>query len=298
MGRVAGMPAPWTNDFILLSHRFTNTYRASDRVSQYLIRNVIYEGDQAAEEIFFRVMLFKMFNRIDTWENLQKKIKILNWKYFSFDKYAKILDALMESDQRLYSAAYIMPSPAFGNKRKHRNHLQLLEYMIRDGAPEKLVRAKTFSDIFKILLSYPSFGGFLAFQFSVDLNYSTAIDFPESQFVVAGPGAKDGISKCFYDTAGLTEEELIYVVTEMAGDEFNRLGLDFITLWGRPLQPIDCQNIFCEISKYARIAHPEYLGESGRTRIKQKFSLNNEPLPQWYPPKWKINDKIKSNCFS
>lgn len=37
---------PWTDDEILNTYKFTNAYRASDRVSQYLIRNVIYrEGD-------------------------------------------------------------------------------------------------------------------------------------------------------------------------------------------------------------------------------------------------------------
>ena len=36
--------APWTSDYILQTYKFTNTYRASDRVSQYLINNVIYTG--------------------------------------------------------------------------------------------------------------------------------------------------------------------------------------------------------------------------------------------------------------
>jgi len=54
----------------MLSYRFTNVYRASDRVSQYLIRRVIYEGDQSEEEVFFRTLLFKIFNRIETWEIL------------------------------------------------------------------------------------------------------------------------------------------------------------------------------------------------------------------------------------
>src|SRR5690348_15425372 len=34
-----------TNDPVLNTYRFTNSYRASDRVSQYLIRNVIYRDD-------------------------------------------------------------------------------------------------------------------------------------------------------------------------------------------------------------------------------------------------------------
>ena len=44
--RLRGQPAPWTSDPILRRHRFTNCYRAADRVSQFLISQVIYEGSQ------------------------------------------------------------------------------------------------------------------------------------------------------------------------------------------------------------------------------------------------------------
>jgi hypothetical protein len=54
--RLAGQHSPWTTDPILRDHRFTNVYRASDRVSQFLIRHVIYEGDQSAEEVVFRTL--------------------------------------------------------------------------------------------------------------------------------------------------------------------------------------------------------------------------------------------------
>src|ERR1051325_8264993 len=74
MRRVAGSAPPWTDDAVLGSHRFTNPYRASDRVSQYLIRHVLYEGSQEPEEIFFRAILFKLFNRIETWEKLTRAL--------------------------------------------------------------------------------------------------------------------------------------------------------------------------------------------------------------------------------
>ena len=288
MQRVAGLQPPYTNDPVLSAHRFTNTYRASDRVSQYLIKNVIYDGSQSLEEVFFRTMLFKIFNRIDTWETLNKKIGFPTWKTYNFEKYARIFDSIMDNGKTLYSAAYIMPSPAFGSPRKHRNHLQLIEFMMKNKIHKQIEGAKSLSEVFNSLLSCPSLGAFLAFQFTIDLNYSSIIDFPESQFVVAGPGAKDGIRKCFTDTAGLDEATVIHAVTEMAENEFSRLGLTFQNLWGRPLQPIDCQNIFCEVDKYARVMHPEYMGKSGRSRIKQKFNYNASSLPQWYPPKWKI----------
>jgi len=66
--RAAGMPGPWTDDPVLARHKFTNVYRAADRVSQYLIRDVTYTGPQDPGEVVFRVLLFKFFNRIETWE--------------------------------------------------------------------------------------------------------------------------------------------------------------------------------------------------------------------------------------
>ena len=59
----------------------------------------------------------------------------------------------------------------------------------------------------------------------------------------------------------------------------------FNDLWGRPLQLIDCQNLFCEVDKYARVAHPE-IGSGGPTRIKQTYSADPRPLTLGYPPKW------------
>jgi 5-hmdU DNA kinase, helical domain len=72
-------------------------------------------------------------------------------------------------------------------------------------------------------------------------------------------------------------------------EHFARLGLSFSGLDGRRLQLIDCQNLFCEVDKYARLAHPEITGYSGRTRIKQRFAPSDHTLTSWFPPKWGLN---------
>ena len=61
---------------------------------------------------------------------------------------------------------------------------------------------------------------------------------------------------------------------------------------GRPLQLIDCQNLFCEVDKYARVAHPDINGLSNRKRIKQLFYPKENVINYWYPPKWGLNSKI------
>jgi len=117
-----------------------------------------------------------------------------------------------------------MPSPAFGYHRKHRNHLRLLEHMMLDGAPFRLERASSLREVFEILRSYQSLGNFLAFQFAIDLNYSAMLDFSEMDFVVAGPGARSGIRKCFADSGGLDDADVIRAVTEMADREADGTG--------------------------------------------------------------------------
>ena len=289
--RLEGCLSPWTHDSILAHYKFTNAYRASDRVSQYLIRNVIYEGSQSPGEVFFRTLLFKIFNRIETWELLKAAFGKVEYPSYSFDRYDSVLSEALAAGRAIYSAAYIMPSAGrvFGYAQKHRNHLKLIERMMADDVPQRIAEGRTMRDAFSLLRSYPSIGDFLAYQFVTDLNYSELTTFSEMEFVVPGPGALDGVRKCFSDLGGLTEAELIRVVTERQEDEFQRLGLTFRNLWGRRLQLIDSQNLFCEVSKYARVKHPNFKGVGNRSRIKQVFHPTTEPVEYWYPPKWGIN---------
>ena len=81
-------------------------------------------------------------------------------------------------------------------------------------------------------------------------------------------------------------------MTDRQEIEFQRFDLDFKDLWGRRLQLIDCQNLFCETDKYARVKHPEIKGLSSRVKIKQKFKSNLERINYWYPPKWGINERV------
>ena len=147
-------------------------------------------------------------------------------------------------------------------------------------------------EAFAVLRAYPGVGDFLAYQYLIDLNYSAGLNFSEMEFVVPGPGARDGIRKCFGPQSAGIEEQIIRYMTDHQEEHFARLGLNFSGLWGRRLQLVDCQNLFCEVDKYARVAHPEIAGLSGRTRIKQSYRRDPNPIPSWFPPKWGINARI------
>jgi hypothetical protein len=287
--RLTDALSPSTTDPILSNFRFTNTYRAADRVSQYLISEVqaAPERSQAPREVFFRTILFKIFNRIETWEALERRLGPMTWANLDATALDRELENLRRRGQSIYSAAYIMPSPAYGHPRKHSNHIALLLQMMDDRLPERICQVPSLRAVYELILGYPGLGPFLAFQYTIDLNYSLILDFDEADLVVAGPGALDGISKCFSDTDRATPEDVIHWMTDRQDSEFARLGLRFPGLYGRPLQPIDCQNVFCEISKYARVAHPDIAGIAKRTRIKQIYRPRPSPLPPpRFPSRW------------
>jgi len=292
--RVRGQRAPWTADAVLREYKFTNPYRAADRVSQYLIQNVIYGQARDLRDTVFRVLLFKFFNKIETWECLEGSVGELIEATFDVNRFDRVLTAALDCGASIYSAAYIMPSgpESIRRSRKHRMHLELLAGLLDANFPERLAAVPTMSQAYEMLRGVPSIGPFLAYQFVTDLTYSEHFQFSEMEFVVPGPGARDGIRKCFKSLGDYSEPDVIQWVAERQDSEFSQRGLPFESLWGRPLQLIDCQNLFCEVDKYARVAHPDVLGHSGRTRIKQKFAPKPSSLRPWFPPKWKLNDAV------
>lgn len=290
--RLESPVGPWTSDPILKTYKFTNAYRAADRVSQYLIRDVIYGSPELDwQSTFLRVLLFKIFNKIETWQLIESQCGVVSAQNFDPGRIGNVLKQAMNAGMSVYSAAYIMPSGA-GTARngcKHEMHLALLHQILNSGLYNQIAAACSLSEVYALLLDVPSFGPFLAFQYAIDLNYTSYLNFSEMDFVVPGPGARDGIRKCFSDLGGYSEADVIRWVADRQSFEFARLGIEFKSLWGRPLQLIDCQNLFCEVDKYARVAHPEVRGISGRARIKQTYSPRGALDAPTFPPKWQLD---------
>ena len=294
--RLRGLPPPWTDDPIIAGHRFTNAFRAADRESQFLIRHVIADDAWKPADAFFRIVLFRLFNKEATWRLMEQQFHLV-MDEFNPDMLDAFLTEKISSGTRLFSAAYIMPSRGRGltARRKHTNLLAVLQRMLDDEVPERVFELSA-CNAFKLLRSYPMFGNFLAYQYLTDLGYCQLAEFEEADFVMPGPGARDGLKKCFSDFGGLDERQLIRWVYENQVELAREAGVEPPTLFGRPLQLIDCQNLFCEVDKYARVAHPEVLGHSGRSRIKQKYKASlfrKLPVPT-YPQRWGLAEAVNN----
>ena len=290
--RLSGEVYPWTKDRVLTEYKFTNAFRAADRVSQYLIELVYSDPDASEDTLFLRTLLFKIFNKIDTWKRIVGILGMPVASEFDYEACGSLLEKYRRERISIYSGAYIMPSGGHSGAPKHRMHLHLIRRMLDDNLPGRLGATESLAEAYDLLLAYPTLGPFLAFQYAVDLNYTTLMNHSERDFVVAGPGALDGLSKCFKSLGDYSPEDTIVWLSDMQMEEFSRYNLDFDGLWGRPLQPIDVQNLLCEVSKYTRATHPDVKGRSGRKRIKQKFRMTG-PLPKpLFPPRWGLKQRV------
>lgn len=289
--RLKGCPPPWTDDPILASYRFTNVYRATDRVSQFLI-NEVQAGNWSWPDIFVRTLLFKFFNRPQTWQKLVESFGQPNGQNLKSPELDQSLDQIAKLGP-IYNPAYIMPPPRQYSGPKHQRHLQLVRDMAASQTAEQIRESASLAKVFEHLKSWPSLGDFLAYQLAIDLNYSNHLDFDEDEFVVAGPGARRGLKKCFGPNPGWTNEDLIAYTAQSQDREFNARKLDWSPLPGRRLKLIDVQNVFCEVDKYTRLAEPELGGPADSPRPKQNYRPNNQPLTFCFPPQWGLR-QLKS----
>lgn len=297
--RLAGEPAPWTSDRVLQTFKFCNVFRAADRVSQFLIKEVAYSVERCApEDRLFQIVAFRVFSKIDTWRSIRSFLgRDPVIRDLDNGSFAQALDYAKQTNGGLYTGAFILcATNAYGKSNKHENHVELFRHMfLRERLGPALLSAKSLEEIFKLLLAYPLIGDFMAYQIAIDLNYSEHINFSENDFTQPGPGAMRGIRKVFESLGDYSPAEIVHWMVAQQKAEFLRLNLSFNGLWGRPLHAIDCQGLFCETDKYCREVVPDLL--SARKRIKARFSPTNDRISYFFPPKWNLNDKIQSEAI-
>jgi hypothetical protein len=299
--RYEGREKPWTQDPIFKTYKFTNVYRACDRVSQYLIKNVVYNNDYnfSDRDILFRIILFKIFNKIETWEYLEKKLGVIKLDNFIINDTNRLLSE-RRNQFPIFNNAYMMTGThSLYNhlNYKHEKWLQMVnDELIKAKIFEKVLSAKSMEQVYYLLRNCSFIGDFLAYQYTIDFNYSPVINFSEDSFVKAGIGAIRGIKKCFTSLDGKSYEDVIRYTHENF-DKFQEKFRynDFKNLFGRNLTLIDIQNCFCETDKYLRAKVPEL--QVDNVRIKQKYKESPKLIDLFFPPKWGLNSKITNQCL-
>lgn len=289
-----------TDDPILREFKFTNVYRACDRVSQYLISQVIYKNidDYTPEDTILRILIFKIFNKPSTWEYILHNYGDIRYVDFDSKRMSDVLTRQIQSEA-IFNNAYIMTGSSYRYRSlryKHERWLQMVsEEFISKGVIDAVLHAKSLEEIFNMLTECSFIGGFLAYQYAIDFNYSPYLNYSENSFVKAGIGAIRGITKCFH-SYGASYEDAIRYIQENQDELRKRYGYTHF----RPLPShnptlIDFQNCFCETDKYLRAKMPELV--VGNIRIKQHYRETPSSIDYSFPPKWNITAKLHSSCF-
>lgn len=304
------LPEPHTEDPILAKHKFTNSYRSLDRVSQFLIGNVLYdekglENDRDTEDIFWRTILFKHFNKIETWRALENEFGEIVLET-PINEIEKFLTNLAKTEP-IYSNAYMqtasfMRNPEimgrnglYAGQPKHSAYLQLFQNsFFKNNAKGmyNILKSQSLEELQNRLVEGTvGIGKFISMQFAIDLNYGLIFNFDENDHIVAGPGAERGIERTFDIKGKPNYVEIIKWVTKELPNLLHDYGYGerFIPLPNRMPKLIDMQSNFCETDKYLRGAGIKTEGiEVDGKRIKQIFKPTKKKINYKFPPKWGV----------
>ncbi|KAL0065448.1 hypothetical protein AAF712_007512 [Marasmius tenuissimus] len=306
--RRAGQAFPWTECPTLTSKYFCMPYRVLDRGCQYLIREIIEKGSQEPREVVFRVILYDIFTRIETWELLKDALGELTWEGFDRRAYERVLQDALDDGVAIYTGAFFKPT---GQRMKtgqpsHHYHLLLLEQLMEgDALLERMRTAEYLEDVYDFIIGFRGMGPFTAYQLLLNLSYSGVMKFGNMDFVVAGIGCVSGLRKMFGKerlARAKAANRDIYVsimrwMADTQDEHFERLGLEFEGLGmgkGRRrvrLELADIEHSICEVDKYARAIHPRIV--NGRKTFRREYAHNPAKIlpPVVLPKAWSHSDR-------
>ncbi|KAK7035360.1 hypothetical protein VNI00_011891 [Paramarasmius palmivorus] len=291
--RRAGEPYPWTKDEHLREYYFCNSYRVLDRGCQFLVREVIEKGSQEPQEVVFRILLYDIFTKPETYELLQTQLGPLSWKTYNLEAYLEVLQEAHENGTTLYTGAFM--KILSGPYPNYHNHLLVLEQMMDDDLVSRMQNAKDVGKLHEYLLSLPGMGPFTSYQLLLNLSYSKLFKFSANDYVVPCVGSSSGLVKLFGNSikeARLVNRQIDIQIMrwmmETQDDHFRRLGIKPPRLGPQqlPLDLSDIEHSICEVDKYARLAHPKIRGEQNRTNLRRVYRLESaRTLPPMALPK-------------
>lgn len=260
---VTKLPWPWTDDPILQKNKFTNIYRELDPGTVFAKEEILEQPITRPERVF-NIMIYRLMCSISTYRHVG--FQYLN--QFDWAEFQEKLAEIHRTGQPVFGNAYLIsPYSSMGQEYKYQNVARLFAILHGDFPEffQRLNRASSLENAFKVINSQYGFGPFLAYQVCVDLMYKLNVDlgqsilpFSHDDWARLGPGALRGLERLttFSGTADALAK-LRWLHAQQAF-EFERLGIYFP--WWRdqfgvayPISLSNMQNCLCEFSKYVNI---------------------------------------------
>ncbi|KAL1410986.1 hypothetical protein Q8F55_001929 [Vanrija albida] len=280
-------------DYTMTNTHIGNVYRQLDGGSQRMRTSIIPNGDQSAEEVCFRVLLYCAFYNEDSWEALGAAATggVPSWKTFKQDlpaMEAALHDLSVVQKRKIYLGGFQLVPPTIyfcddRNKSKsianYAASLWLVEAMMEAGLPAELVRCKYAVDASYVLQTIPTLGGFLSLNILCFLNDSTHFTWLYRDFATCGPGSRKFLQRMFGEST-INNEAMEAAGLQWLYDHqwryYARLGIDPPHEWETGLRPgmrvLDIENALCWAHRYVAAYQ-----KSGRK------SIADEPNPKFDP---------------
>lgn len=272
---VEKLPKPWTDDPVLRNYKFTNVRREHDKQTKYLIDNIVMNSSLSIEDKIYNIFLFRAWNNWETMKYFGGPWKASSLSLYTFKEDIKKTSPDLSRGQ-WYSNAYNqggtklgLKNAVIGDNSTAEKQIPYRPFHIGPWLKEKnvvnrMLHSSNQKECFEIIKEIPGFADFLAYQVFVDCTYIKEFPFSENEFVVAGPGCKNGLDKLFDKPEDVSYEELLFYfrdnlpdlfcVVELSVDEkFDPLNLFYdIPLEDRNVNIMSLENCMCEFSKYKR----------------------------------------------
>ena len=193
--RMAGVPAPWTDDSILNRYKFTNPFRENDRVTVWMRKNWTRPHDVDSLPLqIYNICLFRMFGTSEFAEAVGWQTE---WKP---ELLKSVACQRLNNKQKVFTGAYIITNqglrlpkeevvvdlflgPVWQNSERLagialQNNLELMH--------KHLGQLKGWGG-----------GGFMAYEAVTDMYHTPVLDHAEDgmTWANAGPGAKRGLNR-------------------------------------------------------------------------------------------------------
>lgn len=280
---VLGELPPWTTDRTLRDYFFTNVYREEDKGTIFLLRNILKIQDD--KDLLFGIMIYRLFNDIDTFRFLWLRCKQTRWGDWEWDRAARYLVAYENHGNRVFTDAFTVTGVKFGGFPDKIRNICWLVGKLQKQTPallESIKSAKSLKRVWDIFNNTEGFGRFLAYELAIDVNYSRLIDFSENDWVNAGPGCKRGIQWIWGERQPGVKWEDYITFFQVRQQEFiqgiGRLD-EWYNVWpGYRMTLRGVEHSLCEFQKYARArwhANPD--GTPSRTATR-KYTPSLQPI--------------------
>ena len=248
-----GFNAPWTDDEVISKYKFTNIHRKDDKVSKWVIKEII-NPNLKDKDLWFSLLITRLINWPPTLGRLlDENIIPCGPENFDGASFSKTIEDYKKESPKVYSGAYMVYPTKLGNGGNKSE--SLAKYIIGDTVKaaneiREALQSNKIENFVTELAGCFGISTFMAGQVAADLTYAKG-HFGEAEdlytYAPLGPGSQRGLNYLLNraPTAAWPQEDFNKRLMEVNEFVQEDLRITDLTLH-------DVQNIMCEYSKYCR----------------------------------------------